>query len=133
MANMPLSAGTPARNPTLPAESNQDAPILAAFARWKDLHAKRAALPPEGHANQEFALWDRIDLLDKQVHDLPATTPAGIACKLWVAITHNTTEHDPEAAAFRTDLDWFVYQGGAIDWNVRCIVSALVALKTMEG
>jgi len=111
---------------------NPDAAILLAFEQWKTLHAARAALP-ETASEQETALWDEIDRLDHLVHNLLAHTPAGVACKLWIAITHNTPDHAPEDAAFRTDLDWFITQGDALDWNVRCIVSALVALKTMEG
>lgn len=138
MAVTAHSAGNPARKVSVPsikrqADSNQDAAILQAFEQWKTLHAERRALPPTGHADQELALWNRIDARDRQVRDLPATTPTGVACKLWIAITQNTPDHDPEDAAFRTDLAWFEAQGDALDWNLRCIVSALRSLKTMEA
>lgn len=119
--------------------ASPDTQILSAFERWKDLHAERRALPDTGNYDdadklftvEERAVWDKIDRVETEVHDLPATTPEGVACKLWIAIPHITTDQEPEAAAFRADLDWFVAQADAIDWNLRCIISALVALKTM--
>jgi hypothetical protein len=137
MAKTALSAALPARNTSAPSnhtiESNRDACLLKAFALWQSLHAEREALPAQGSADDETALWNVIDHVETEVHDLPATTPAGVACKLWIAIPHNTTDHDEEGAAFRADLDWFVARGDATDWNLRCIVNALAALKTMEG
>lgn len=143
MADTALSAALPARNTTAPTnptiESNRDACVLEAFALWQRLHADRCALPnildqtETGYVVGERALWDAIDRLETQIHDLPAITPADVACKLWVAIPHIAGERDEEEAAFRADLDWFVAQGDATDWNLRCIVSALVALKTMEA
>lgn len=143
MADTALSAALPARKSSVPiikrVESNRDACLLKAFALWQALHAERCALPDildqtgTGYVVGERALWDAIDRLETQVHDLPATTPAGVACKLWIAIPHNTQNHDEEAAAFRADLDWFVARGDATDWNLRCIVNALAALKSMEG
>jgi hypothetical protein len=137
MADTALSAALPARNTTAPSnpvnESNRDTCLLEAFALWQSLHAQREALPPRGSADDETALWNVIDRVETEVHDLPASTPAGVACKLWIAIPHNTQDHAEEAAAFRADLDWFVARGDATDWNLRCIINALVALKTMEG
>jgi hypothetical protein len=125
--------------PVQPASA--DAQIRSALERWKALHAERRALPDTGDFDaadklftvEERAFWDQIDHIETQVHDLPATTPAGVACKLWIAIPHNTTDAEPEAAAFRTDLEWFETQGEHLDWNLRCIVSALVSLKSMEA
>ncbi len=118
-----------------------DAQILSAFELWKALQAERRALPDTGNYDdrdklftvEERAVWDKIDRAETEVHDLPATSPAGAACKLWIAIPHNTSDPEPEAAAFRADLEWFIAQGDAIDWNLRCIVSALVSLKSMEA
>lgn len=111
---------------------NSDEALLHAFRQWRELHAQRNALP-ETACDEEAALWNVIDRVETKVHDLPATTPAGVACKLWIAIPHNDSSHEEEAAAFRADLDWFVARGDATDWSLRCIVSALVALKTMEA
>lgn len=145
MADTALSAALPARNTTAPTnpvtESNRDARILAAFTHWQSLQAERRALPDTGNYDdadelftiEERAFWDKIDSAEIEVHDLPATTPAGVACKLWIAIPHNATDAEPEAAAFRADLAWFEAQGEHLDWNLRCIVSALIALKSMEA
>jgi hypothetical protein len=137
MADKALSAALPARNaPSLAnpnIELNRDSCLLKAFALWQSLHIEREALPAQGSADNETALWNVIDRVETEVHDLPATTPAGVACKLWIAIPHNNASHEEEAAAFRADLDWFVTRGDATDWNLRCIVNALACLKSMEA
>jgi hypothetical protein len=80
MADTALSAVLPARNTTAPTnpadESNRDACLLKAFALWRSLHIEREALPPQGSAEDETALWNVIDRVETDVHDLPATTPA---------------------------------------------------------
>lgn len=143
MADTALSAALPARKSSVPiikrTESNRDDCLLKAFALWQSLHAERCVLPDildgtgTGYVVGESALWDAIDRLENQVFDLPATTLAGVACKLWIAIPHNDVSPEEEEAAFRADLDWFVAQGDATDWTLRCIVNALVCLKTMEA
>ena len=118
-----------------------DSAILAAFARWQALHAERKVLPETGnfadddkvYTVEERTLWNAIDVAETAVHDLPAVTPAGIACKLWISIPHITDFPEPEAAAFLADLDWFEAQSDSLNWDLRCIVSALVALKAMEA
>lgn len=137
MAETALSAASLARNPTMPAapaiDSNQDACLLKAFALWQSLHAEREALPANGSFQDEQTIWGTIDRVETEVVNMQVTTPAGVACKLWIALTHNTQDHETEAAAFRADLAWFDAQGDAPDWNVKCIVSAIRALKMMEG
>jgi hypothetical protein len=137
MADTALSAALSACNTTAPTtrtiESNRDACLLKAFALWQSLHVEREALPPHGSADDETALWNVIDRVEAQVHTLPATSPAGVACKLWIAIPHIGENHAEEAAAFRADLDWFEARDKDLDWNLRCIVNALVALKSMEA
>jgi hypothetical protein len=145
MADKAHSAGNPACKSSVPIikrrDSNRDATILNAFTRWQALHAERQALPETGNfapdcnllTIEERAVWKAIDQAENEVHDLPAATPAGVARKLWIAIPHLTPDAESEAAAFRADLDWFVGQGEALDWDLRRIVSALVALKSMEA
>lgn len=138
MADTTHSVGIPARKSSVPliqcTDSNQDAPILAAFAQWQ---AALVALNSRDLAGMDFATeqacWKPIDLADTQVHDLPALTPAGVACKLYIALFHNSSDAEVQAAAIRADLAWLVAQGDQIDWELRVIVSALVALKSMEG
>lgn len=145
MANAPHSDGAPARKSFVPTTErsapNPDAGILAAFAHWQALSAERKVLAETGNyaaddplfTIEERALWGIIDAAATAVHDLPATTPAGVACKLWIVIPRSTDYPEAEAAAFNADLGWFEAQGNALDWSLRCIVSALVALKSMEG
>lgn len=145
MADTAHSAGIPARKVSVPTikrgDSNRDAKLLAAFARWKDAHAVRVALPETGEMSQENphttvaeqAQWALIEQAELEILSLPATTPAGIASKLWLAVAHDATLRDPSDAGFRADLDYFVANTAGLDWNVLCIVSAIAALKSMEA
>lgn len=120
-------------------QPSSDEAVISAFQRIQQERAALAALPGgtalEGaaHTSGEAGCWANIDGADKAIHETPATTPEGIACKLWLAIIHSEVDHETEQAALACDLEWFEQQGGAIDWNLRQLVSALRDLKTMEG
>jgi hypothetical protein len=101
---------------------NPDAAIIADFARWQLAHAERLELPDGA---DEKDVWAVIDEADTRIQRTPAKTSQGIACKLWLAFVHIATDAQQEAAAIRGNLDWLEAQGGAVDWNLRLIVSAL--------
>ena len=140
MADLAISAPVGAINTHTPTnqapESNRhtspDAVILAAFRRFQEGHALLSAIDPADRqvlgkelAPGEMDAWEIVDAADGEVQATAATTPAGIACKLWIAIVHSTSDSEEEAAAVRVDLDWFTEQGDKIDWNIRQILSAI--------
>jgi hypothetical protein len=132
MADTRNSAPSGASNTAEAPDSNRDRTILTAFARWQAAHTELAALQTDDD-KAEKELWNVVDAADTEIHATPATTPEGIAPKLWLAIVHSTPDHETEEAACRGDIDWLEKQGGALDWNLRQIASALRDLKTMEA
>ncbi|RYG55826.1 MAG: hypothetical protein EON56_05090 [Alphaproteobacteria bacterium] len=91
------------------ASKASDSEISSAFARWKDAHAVREALPDTGNPSKENPLitveeqaqWAIIDSAEQEIASLPAQTPAGVACKLWLAIAHDVETTALCEAAFR--------------------------------
>jgi hypothetical protein len=144
MADTRNSAPSGASNthtPSIPGtDSLRHEPILAAFARYQTGHAALAALEPHEQPEPgddmtpgEKRAWDAIDAADTEIHGIAATTPAAVACKLWVALVHSTSDRDEEQAAVRANLEWFEDRGDLLDWNLRQIVSALRDLDTMAA
>jgi hypothetical protein len=121
----PLLTGTDSDRDNRP-----DAVILAAFERYQQGHLALQGIPDKQAPGQAFTegetrLWAIIDAADVEVQATPATTPAGIASKLWIALVHCTQEWDIEQAAIHRNLTWCEAQGDKLDWHVRLLVSAL--------
>ncbi len=112
--------------------------IETAWNEWKAAYDALEALPlpPADDAPmsaEEKAAWAIIDKCEVTIRSSVATSPGGVAAQVWIALRHSVTERDHDLAAGRTDLDALEALGGALDWNVRCMVAALRSLASMGG
>ncbi len=112
-----------------------DSSILDAWATCLAARDAIGALPEQHTTDDqvevEAAHWSRCDQAEKVILETPATTPAGVAAKLRVALLHSLNEPEQEDAIRRGDF------GGMdmtrMDWGDRFVVSAIRSLEAMAG
>ncbi|NML94725.1 hypothetical protein [Novosphingobium olei] len=117
-----------ALTPTL----NPDAPILEAWARRVEAHAKASAIDASDEAAQPY--WDIITECDKLIHSTVAKTPKGVEVQVWTAL-HNSSAYlrDEEAAIIAMDLDYVSAHAKDFDWDAMSMIAALRSLRAMEA
>lgn len=111
-----------------PATPSPDAAILDGFRRWQTAHAERTAMPED----QEAPFWAIIDAAEAEIRSADATTPQGVAAKLWIALEHDVALDTDERRARTADIAAFADDEGQ-DWSVRLILSALRSLESMAA
>ena len=111
--------------------SGDDRVITEAFAKWQAAHRERSALPDGKDIDeQERPFWNISDAAEELIRSTDATTPAGIAAKLWIALEHEMALQADSRLARAADVSAFADDSGQ-DWTVRLILSALRSLKAM--
>lgn len=110
-----------------------DRTIKDALARWQAAHRERSALPDGKDIDErEQPFWDIIDGAEEVIRSTKATSPGGIAAKLWVALEHDMALAMDSRIAREADISAFADDSGQ-DWTIRLILSALRSLKAMEA
>ncbi|NML95458.1 hypothetical protein [Novosphingobium olei] len=93
----------------------------------------RQAFAEHGHQlpdSLEIELTTTMDAAEHTIHDVPATTLAGVEAKLWLALTHMADAGDQLAAVFRSDLA--ALDSPDTDWHLSLIVSAIKSIRAMQ-
>lgn len=151
MADHAISAPVGAINTHAPTdnapESNRascpDAAILAAFKRFQEGSTLLATLDPaerrepgEDMTPGEKRAWDIIDAAEVAIQSNVATTPAGIAAQLWIAMNHsNSVSGDAETEALVVKADLRAFDDPEIEkaqnWDIKLMLVALRGLERM--
>lgn len=113
-----------------------DAAILAAWGRRSVASAIYGGLPfsecpNEAYTPEEAEQVGIMDAAEEEIRAATATTPRGVEVQLWTALAHIEQQREADAAINIMDLDWFLIDEGAWDWNTRLILAALKSLRAM--
>ena len=110
-----------------------DAHLKAAWARWLTARTQLDALPDLGDMDAQVSAeapdWAACDAAEAMLLDAVPQTPAGIAIKLRVTLSHMLTDREHDAALRRNDLDYL--HGAGLDWAERMLLSLLAPLDAM--
>ena len=114
--------------------SGPDAAILSAWANYLAMRDTLDALPDDkGSMDEEVAFeapyWAECDKAEAIILTERATTPAGIAIKLKIALAHTLSQRTHDNALRTGDLAALV--DPELDWSERVLVSALQSLEGM--
>lgn len=128
------SDGRDKRDDSAYGESGPDAAILGAWASYLTWRDTLDALPDDKATVDEQAAfeapyWAECDKAEAAILEAKATTPAGVAVKLKIALAHTLADRKHDAALRRGDLAALV--DPELDWSERVLVSALQSLESM--
>lgn len=113
-----------------------DADIIFAWEHRKAAFEIYDGLPHSDEPGSVYTPAEReqLDIIDECediINSTAARTPLGIEIKLWVALCHDITDREEEAAANRANLEWFAGKEAELDWPKRVVISAIRSLKAM--
>ena len=116
--------------------SGPDAAILSAWANYLAGRDTLDALPDDKESVDEQAAfeapyWAECDKAEMTILETEATTPAGIAVKIKIALAHMLTQRTHDNALRNGDLATLA--DPELDWDRRVLVSALRSLEGMGG
>lgn len=123
------------------AQTKSDAPILAAWhtrqAALKKIETRGNFYYAETHSPVETEAFDKAEMA---VANLPASTPAGVIAKLWVALSHMGGQIASEEDRAESDLMRRAHLPAVsllkrdLDFDLHVMVSAIEALTVIaEG
>lgn len=112
-----------------------DAAILSAWASYLAARDAVDALPDdcdrEEQAAQQAPYWAECSKAEATILEEVATTPAGAAIKVKIALAHMLTYRKHDSALRSGDLA--ALADPELDWGERVLVSALQSLEGMEA
>jgi len=118
--------------------TNNDAAILAAWARHNEARTEYDNQPPSTLPHQDYTPREReliaiIDAAELEIHRAKASTARGVEIQLWLALGHLISGKEEFSAASREDFAWFDERDEEFDWIERLILSAIRSLRAMGG
>jgi hypothetical protein len=115
-----------------------DSAILAAFARRRDAHRALATLTAHGEfgkpTGEEYDLHAVIDQAEQVILDTMASTPEGVAAKIFVAAHYEAAGSCPDNwALVDGDLPGLEAVAAELDWSMKFTLSALRSLRSLHA
>ena len=104
-----------------------------AFDLWKATRQTINAAPDDMDSGNDATRWSIVDRLETAIHGDMTATPRAAERKLWVALTHMTTDREDDAAVIRENLAHFQKIDASLDWNARLIVASIATLRRGRG
>lgn len=127
-----LLAAAPVASAAAPASAtrNPDARLLAAFEEYCAAFRELRAAPETNTDQEDEVFYVRMDAASDIMMSEPAHTPAGIAAKLWVGLSHTCS--DPAiGAAMLGERTLSADDEEALDYYQRLIWSALTDARRL--
>jgi hypothetical protein len=120
------------------ASPTADAKILAALAKWQDLHRMRTALPVDlpvlpgdSQSAEEVELWQQIDAEEGIIRSEKACSPEGVIAQLRVSLAHSLDLRTHEEVVIAGDLQGLFDVEDELDSEHRMIICAMRSLLLM--
>lgn len=105
-------------------DHNPDARLLAAFDEYCAAFRELRAAPEANTDQEDEVFYARMDAASDIMMSEPAHTPAGIAAKLWVGLSHTCSDPAIDAAMLG-ERELTADDEAALDYYQRLIWSAL--------
>lgn len=109
-------------------DHNPDARLLAAFNEYCAAFRELRAAPLTNTDQEDEVFYARMDAASGIMLREPAHTPAGVAAKLWVGLSHSWSEPAFDAAMLG-EREMTADDEAALDYYQRLIWSALTDLQ----
>lgn len=125
-----LLAAAPVASAAAPASAtrNPDARLLAAFEEYCAAFRELRAAPETNTDQEDEVFYARMDAASDFMLREPAHTPAGVAAKLWVGLSHSWSEPAFDAAMLG-EREMTADDEAALDYYQRLIWSALTDVR----